>query len=37
MNFKSKKKAKQLRIDTFNAFIARGEAHVGGSLLSKLL
>jgi len=32
MNFLNlKKKAKQLRIDTFNAFIAKGEAHVGGS------
>ena len=28
---KLKNKAKQLRIDTFNAFIKKGEAHLGGS------
>ena len=26
-----KEKAKKLRIDTFNAFIKKGEAHLGGS------
>ncbi len=29
--FELEKKAKKLRIDTFNAFIAKGEAHLGGS------
>ena len=28
---KLKEKAKKLRIDTFNAFIQKGEAHLGGS------
>lgn len=32
MNYlKLKKKAKQLRIDTFNSFVTKGEAHLGGS------
>ena len=28
---KLKNQAKRLRIDTFNAFIKKGEAHLGGS------